>query len=127
MTDYAEKILRSPDLPQVVKRLNQILEDESRRRHEFREWVTPGIKAEFINGAVVLHGGSQFRHWRVSNLLSRLLSFFVRLKKLGVVGTCCLYRHRHGIIRIAGQAGDGYRCIGVWHGVPLYGQLDEHP
>jgi len=82
-----KKILNSPDLPQVVKRLNQILEDESRWRHEFREWVTPGIKAEFINGEVVLHSPVRRRHWKVTDLLSSLLSFFVRIKKLGVVGT----------------------------------------
>ena len=87
MIDYAEKILNSPDLPQVVKRLNQVLEDESRRRHEFREWVTPTIKAEFINGEVVLHSPVRRRHWNVTDLLSSLLSFFVRIKKLGVVGT----------------------------------------
>ena len=87
MIDYAEKILNSPDLPQVVKRLNQILEEENRRRHEFREWVTPAVKAEFINGEVVLHSPVRRRHWKVTDLLSSLLSFFVRIKKLGVVGT----------------------------------------
>jgi Uma2 family endonuclease len=87
MFDYAQKILDSPDAPRQIERLYQTLQDEKQRRHDFREWITPNIKAEFINGEVVLHSPVKRRHWKTTDLLSRLLSFFASIKKLGTVGT----------------------------------------
>lgn len=87
MTDWASRLLKRPDLPQVVERLNALLADEQRRRQAFRQWVTPGVKAEFISGEVVLHSPVKRRHWKVVDLLSSLLSIYVRTKGLGVVGT----------------------------------------
>jgi Uma2 family endonuclease len=87
MFDYTEKILNSPDAPQQIEALNQAMNDEKRRRHDFREWITPHVKAEFINGEIILHSPVKKRHWSVTDLLSSLLSFYVRVKKLGRVGT----------------------------------------
>ena len=87
MFDYAQKILDSPDAPQQIEALYQTLQDEKQRRYDFREWVTPGIKAEFINGKVILHSPVKRRHWKVTDFLSRILSIFVSIKKLGSVGT----------------------------------------
>ncbi|MCS7037848.1 MAG: Uma2 family endonuclease [Saprospiraceae bacterium] len=87
MTDWTSRLLKRPDLPEVVERLNALLADERSRRQAFREWITPGVKAEFINGEVVLHSPVRRRHWKVVDLLSSLLSVYVRTKDLGVVGT----------------------------------------
>ncbi len=87
MFDYAQKILESPDAPQQIEALYQTLQDEKQRRHDFREWITPNIKAEFINGEIVLHSPVKRRHWKVTDLLSSVLSIYARLKKLGSVGT----------------------------------------
>ena len=87
MFDYAQKILDSPDAPQQIEALYQTMQDEKQRRHDFREWVTPNIKAEFINGEIVLHSPSQRRHWKTTDLISRILSIYTRIKKLGCVGT----------------------------------------
>jgi Uma2 family endonuclease len=87
MSDYTVKILKSPDAPRQIEALNQAMSDEKRRRHDFREWVTPGIKAEFINGEVVLHSPVKKRHWSITDLLSSVLSVYARFKKLGRVGT----------------------------------------
>lgn len=62
------------------------MNDEIRRRHEFREWITPSIKAEFINGEIVLHSPVKRKHWKITDLLSRILSIFSEIHKLGVVG-----------------------------------------
>ena len=87
MFDYAQKILDSPDAPQQIEALYQTLQDEKQRRYDFREWVTPGIKAEFINGKVILHSPVKRRHWKVTDFFSRLLSIYSSIKKLGIVGT----------------------------------------
>lgn len=87
MYDYAQKILDSPDAPQQIEALNQAMNDEKRRRIDFREWITPDIKAEFINGEMIIHSPVKRLHWKITDLLSSLLSIYVRTKKLGSVGT----------------------------------------
>ena len=85
--DYVEKIMASPDAPQQVDALFAAMQNEKKRRHDFREWVTPGIKAEFINGEVILHSPVKKPHFSVTDLLSRLLSIYGSIKKLGRVAT----------------------------------------
>lgn len=87
MYDHVEKLLERPDAPQQLERLQHALADERRRRAEFYEWVTEDMKAEFINGEVVVHSPVTRKHWKTSNLLSRLLSVFVTVKNLGEVAT----------------------------------------
>jgi Uma2 family endonuclease len=87
IVDYVEKIMASPNAPQQLDALYAAMQNEKERRHDFREWITPAIKAEFINGQVVLHSPVKKRHFSVTDLLSSLLSFYVRVKKLGRVAT----------------------------------------
>jgi Uma2 family endonuclease len=87
MIDYAQKILELPDAPQQVEALMVTLNEEKRRRRDFREWVTPDVKAEFINGEVIVHSPVKRRHWKITDLLSSILSVFVRFRKLGSIGT----------------------------------------
>jgi Uma2 family endonuclease len=79
--------MASPDAPQQLDALYAALQNEKKRRNDFREWITPAIKAEFINGDVILHSPVKKRHFSVTDLLSSLLSFYVRVKKLGRVAT----------------------------------------
>ena len=87
MISYVEKILASPDAFEQIAILNEALLEEKKRRHEFREWVSPAVKAEFINGEIVLHSPVKKRHFSVTDLLSRLLSIYASLNKLGRVAT----------------------------------------
>lgn len=87
IVDYVEKIMASPNAPQQLDALYAAMQNEKERRHDFREWITPAIKAEFINGQVILHSPVKKRHFSVTDLLSSLLSFYVRVKKLGRVAT----------------------------------------
>jgi Uma2 family endonuclease len=59
---------------------------ENIKRQEFREWVTPNLKAEFINGSIVMHSPVRKKHWSVLEFLSTLMSYYVRSKSLGRVG-----------------------------------------
>jgi Uma2 family endonuclease len=85
--EYVDKIMASPDAPQQIDALYEAMQDERKRRHDFREWITPAIKAEFINGEVILHSPVKKRHFSVTDLLSRLLSIYGSIKKLGRVAT----------------------------------------
>jgi Uma2 family endonuclease len=85
--DYVEKIMALPNALQQLTALNEAMQAEKKRRHDFREWITPAIKAEFINGEIVLHSPVKKRHFSVTDLLSRLLSFYGSIKKLGRVAT----------------------------------------
>jgi Uma2 family endonuclease len=78
-----KKLLDAPDLPQLMEQAQIQFEAEKERRHEFREWITPGIKAEFINGEVILHSPVKRGHLRFSGLLFMLLNAHVIVKKLG--------------------------------------------
>lgn len=86
MVDYVEKILNSPDAPKQIKELQEAILIENKKRQEFREWVTPGMKAEFINGAIVIHSPVKRKHWKISNLLSRIMSTYSSINQLGEVG-----------------------------------------
>lgn len=83
----ADRILKRPDAVNQIKYLQSIFEEEKKRRKNFREWVTEEMKAEFINGEVVVHSPVKKRHWSANDLLSSLLSIFVRKEKIGRVGT----------------------------------------
>ena len=82
-----EKILRQPNLPQLVSALNAAVNDEHARRLSFYEWIDENTKAEFINGKIVIHSPVKRKHWKITDLFSSLLSIYVRMKGLGVTGT----------------------------------------
>lgn len=82
-TSLFEQLLDAPDLGLMVEKATQRLSDEATRRHEFREWLTPGVKAEFINGEVVLHSPVRRGHLNSSGNLYKLLDTYVIVKNLG--------------------------------------------
>lgn len=86
MIDYVEKILNSPNAPVQIRALNAAIHSENRKREEFREWITTDVKAEFINGTVVLHSPVKRKHWKITDLLSRLMSTYVSINLLGEIG-----------------------------------------
>ena len=86
MNGLAERVLKSPDAPNVFLAIQKALQEEAQRRHEFREWVDDSFKAEFINGEVIVHSPVKTKHWQASDFLSTLLSVYTKFKKLGSVG-----------------------------------------
>ena len=85
LLDYVEKIMSSPDAPLQVDALNEAMRLEKEKRQDFYNWVTPGIKAEFINGEVILHSPVKKQHFSITELLSRLLSYYCSIIKQGRV------------------------------------------
>lgn len=82
-----DQISKLTGLPiESINHLTEALMDEKKRRHEFRQWITPNIKAEFVDGEVIAHSPVKVKHWKVSSLLSRLMGTYVGLNNLGSVG-----------------------------------------
>lgn len=83
---YIEAILHSPDAPQVVANLQNRLEQERQRREQFYADIDDDMKAEFINGEVIVHSPVKKEHTDATGALYSLLKPFVYLAKLGYVG-----------------------------------------
>lgn len=79
------ELLEAPDAKLVIERAQAILADEAQRRRAFREWLRDDIKAEFINGEVVMHSPVKRRHLDATQNLLILLRVYVHKYKLGAV------------------------------------------
>lgn len=75
----ADKIIKRADAPIQIQYLQETYEAEKKRRIEFREWITPDVKAEFINGETIIHSPAKKRHWSASVLNS--LDFVISVEK----------------------------------------------
>lgn len=78
-------LLEAPDAKLVIERVQAILTDEAERRRTFREWLRDDVKAEFINGEVIMHSPVKRRHLDATQNLLMLLRVYVHLHKLGAV------------------------------------------
>ncbi|GAA4462007.1 Uma2 family endonuclease [Nibrella saemangeumensis] len=78
-------LLDAPDAKLVIERAQAILNDEALRRKEFREWLRDDVKAEFINGEVIMHSPAKEKHLEATENLSTLLRMYVNLNSLGTV------------------------------------------
>ncbi len=79
-------IVKSPDMPQLLSALQEIWQDEQKRRLAFYDWVTPDIKAEFIDGEIVVHSPVKKKHNIISGAVYSLLNTFAIKYRLGFVG-----------------------------------------
>lgn len=71
----------------MINELNQILEEEDRKREEFYNTITEDDKAEFINGEVVMHSPLKLEHAEASKLLLLLVKIYCTKHDLGKVLT----------------------------------------
>lgn len=85
MNAFVEELLASPTLPETLARLNAALQEERQRRMRFYEEITPEMKAEFINGQVIMHSPATNEHTEIRGLIENLLSNHVNLHELGLV------------------------------------------
>ena len=80
-----EEIKKRPNAQLVIQEAIKFLNDETEKRTAFRNWIDESMKAEFINGEVILHSPVKNKHLNASDLLSRILSVHSSNKKLGAV------------------------------------------
>lgn len=85
MPEIIDKILARPDADRITESLHRALAEEKKRRLAFYKWITPSIKAEFINGEIQIPSPARLEHLNVIRLLSRLMSIHTDTKNLGIV------------------------------------------
>jgi Uma2 family endonuclease len=83
--DLVEKLSKELNAWQVWEGLGQKLEQERRKREEFYNLIHENVKAEFINGEIVMHSPVRNRHWTASMKISSELHRYVKDNALGVV------------------------------------------
>lgn len=84
--DIFEELVKCPDAVLVVKRFESYLKEEQLKRQAFYEMLHENVKAEFINGQVILHSPVRLKHLKVSSNISKVLLNYVTEKRLGFVG-----------------------------------------
>lgn len=80
-----EPLLRSSKLPVYLEELNTFYAEEKKRRTAFYEMLTDEMKAEFIEGEVVIHSPARNEHIDCCGYLFQLLAAYVNINNLGSV------------------------------------------
>lgn len=81
-----EQILDLPDAAILMQEVNTRLNEERQRREKFYNDIDESIKAEFINGEMIVHSPVMKRHNDATGLLYKLLSIYCYKHTLGFVG-----------------------------------------
>jgi Uma2 family endonuclease len=85
MSTALKELLDLPNLPQLVEKARQYLQEEALRREQFYDDIDETVKAEFINGEVIMHSPVKRRHNNARKYLSLLLDVYTRSNNLGEV------------------------------------------
>lgn len=86
MENLLEQLKDSPDVVLVMSRFQEYMAEEAKKKQAFFDLVHENMKAEFINGAVVMHSPVRMKHLLVSSNLSYELNHHVKQHNLGFVG-----------------------------------------
>jgi Uma2 family endonuclease len=81
-----ETLLSQPNSELIVAEYHKKISEEKSKLAEFLNLINENIKAEFINGEIVMHSPVMKRHWDVSSNIAGFLIPFVRQNDLGKVG-----------------------------------------
>ena len=85
MTAILENIIQSPRLKDHFEWLRNYMKEEQQKRKDFYDFINEDMKAEFINGEVIIHSPVANEHESVSSELYTLINIFVSIHKLGRV------------------------------------------
>lgn len=85
-TAILEALVSKPNAYQLIEKVQSLLEKEKDERRKFHELIHENMKAEFINGEVIMHSPVKREHWKVSMNLSASVHQHVKDNKLGEVG-----------------------------------------
>ncbi len=80
------ELLKEPHAYLIIQEIQKILDHEKARRIAFYNDITEQEKVEFINGEIIVQSPVMKRHNSVTVLLSRLMSIYVDIHQLGIVG-----------------------------------------
>jgi Uma2 family endonuclease len=85
-TEILERLVQSPNAIKIIEAAQGVFENEKAERQKFYDLVHENMKAEFINGEIVLHSPAKMRHWNISMKLSSMLHVYVVERQLGIIG-----------------------------------------
>ena len=85
MDTMIEQLKQKPNLKSLVNELNQMIEEEDKRREDFYNSITESDKAEFINGEIIMHSPVKLEHAVSSELLLMLMKAYCIKNELGQV------------------------------------------
>ena len=80
------KLKEEPNVALIIERVQNELNDEKKKRQAFYDLIHEDVKAEFINGEIIMHSPTMRKHWRASMKLSGLLFQYVSKHDLGEIG-----------------------------------------
>ncbi len=80
------KFLELPSAPTVLEKMRHALDEEKLKREHFYADIDDDIKAEFINGEIIIHSPVKIEHTDAVGNIYTLLRFFVQKNDLGYVG-----------------------------------------
>lgn len=80
-----ELLLDSPDAFKVIEKAQTKLQEEQARRESFYDEITADVKAEFINGEMIVHSPVRSRHALISDNVFRIFSLYAMKHQLGRV------------------------------------------
>jgi Uma2 family endonuclease len=80
-----KNLLEAPNLPQLVEEAQAVLLEEKRQREQFYRDIDETVKAEFINGKIIMHSPVKRMHNNARKRLLILLNTYVDIHELGEV------------------------------------------
>ncbi len=87
VAEAVEELKGSTEFLDQLAHLNEVAEDERRRRERFINDPDEDTKAEFINGQVVIHLPVRLAHLRATGKITFLLTAYCQGRTLGEVTT----------------------------------------
>lgn len=85
-TEVFHSIISQPDAVKIIEDVQSFFEKEKLERKKFHDLVHENMKAEFINGEVIMHSPVKLEHWDASANLSASLIIHVKQNDLGKIG-----------------------------------------
>ncbi len=85
-SELLERLVQSPNAFKIIEAAQSVFENEKAEREKFYNLLHENIKAEFINGEIILDSPALMRHWDISMKLSSMLHVYVTGKQLGIIG-----------------------------------------
>lgn len=82
----AIRLARSPLLGMIVRDLDSLWKQESRKRKAFYDGIADGVKTEFINGEIIMHSPDRLVHFVARKHLTKLIDTHAAVHGLGLVG-----------------------------------------
>jgi Uma2 family endonuclease len=83
--DIIDKIVHSPQMPRYISVLNDLWNEEQKKRKQFYEEMDESRKMEFIEGEIIVHSPAKDIHIMVQQNLSTIISTYAIINNLGKV------------------------------------------